>query len=1543
MKNKGQQTAAPAKRPRRRRLALALLLPPSALILVVLGALLFILGTPMGTNLALSRGLEEYNQIIPGSINVEKISGTVLFGPRMKSVSLVDRNGDPMVTASELLLDIDPLALAAGTVRVESLVIRSADVYLRNIDNKSSFGDLAPADDRPGEVPEPVDAKDADLPSAPRLPFDLVVDQLDISNTTLYSVADDNPDDPPKRKDTGNAQDTIVHAEKLTLYCRWNGGDGAVHITHIKASVPPADIEVYNTDLAATLRDGRFGHLNHSRITTNRGTVSLEEAAYDIAATEGEARVTVTTDGGQLNTLLASLPRDRTISLQLHLALLADVVELTGRGRSRSSELHFKGAAGLAPELNGELAFDLKKIEGALFVPKLKADLSGTGHLQLHHTDEGSMDGSVTFAGRSNTVSPVGQIGIHVDGVQDRDTLRTTLRLRSDHGRASIHATLKNFTHMTVNWNVRVGRLSPFANAFSLPKTTGTIFTTGSCRGTVDTPACNVRFDAQRLAIGGIRLETLDGNSAFSFGKTGFSVQGRANLRNLLWAGQVLKELDLAARKTDAGFDVTVDAIGRRDNTATVLMHVIQGSPALVRISQLRSGIGEVPLELDAPVEIQLGKEVVSIVGGQLLVGTGTVSLRGDLSRQGEQNLKLGFQGMDLEIFSSFTGGVALTGVVDGSMVLTGTTTKPELVLALRSNQIKVNAKSIVDVRIDGCLKNDQADVTTSIMDQDTALASFHLSVPVRLNLATSELTLLKQKPLNVAWNIADLNNHHVADWMPDPALEFKLHGNGKLTITADGAVGQGAFNGSVGYANSEQTLFSTTARLSSTAQKISFMSPGPDGNPISVEMDLKISIPKLLDNVFDMGRSHLVAKIGDATMHATATYLGESHFGIDLKFTHLDLSRLNPYLENPNLSLGGIGSGSGRITLLHGAVTANIEASIENVLISKRALGDLSLDTTWQGDRLTVRADLQNKTRSLFGLRSSLPLINDPKPGQDRWQSNENLSIRWSLNRLDLATLAPVLDFPPEFTGEVTGEGVLSGVIDELFGYVTLDASIRYGDLLPLEIAVNGDLQSRWQKIKVEIESEQQPTGLLDIRYDGNLGNIVRGEQLAEEAPIAARFNMEDFDLEQLNPFMPSGFYDIDGQASAEVTLKGTLANPTIEGKVTLEETEIAVAGLSNPLTHINATLEFSDKDIHVNKFQFDSGRGTATATAEGTITAWNRYAIYAEIESKKLALGLSGLPPLKMDTKINVDLGRAEDTLAIDVRIGKTVVVVEDWVKGSVKPAPTNPNIVLVEKKKRPKKKQETTQTAVDLKVATTTPLRLTGSLLDTTWNVDLKVATGKEPTRIDGKANIVRGSFDILGNAFNVEEADLIFTEAAGGEPFLNMIATTDFPDTEVKATIRGRVSNPELTLTSIPAMSEADIFSLLLVGTTDMDQGGSKSANLLAGVATMKAPVMKKAMRTAGISQFSVGDAREGEGQVMSVGTRLRPDLVMVVTINLNAKEGENESELRFKYDISKNWKFETGVGPAYTSVDFFWHVPLKHKRSEEKEQPEKNPD
>ena len=66
------------------------------------------------------------------------------------------------------------------------------------------------------------------------------------------------------------------------------------------------------------------------------------------------------------------------------------------------------------------------------------------------------------------------------------------------------------------------------------------------------------------------------------------------------------------------------------------------------------------------------------------------------------------------------------------------------------------------------------------------------------------------------------------------------------------------------------------------------------------------------------------------------------------------------------------------------------------------------------------------------------------------------------------------VLGLPAEFTGTVSGEGVVSGIVDELFGYATVDAEARYSDLPPLQIAIHSELQSTWQRAKARLDRRQ-------------------------------------------------------------------------------------------------------------------------------------------------------------------------------------------------------------------------------------------------------------------------------------------------------------------------------------------------------------------------------------------------------------------------------------------------------------------------------------
>ena len=181
--------------------------------------------------------------------------------------------------------------------------------------------------------------------------------------------------------------------------------------------------------------------------------------------------------------------------------------------------------------------------------------------------------------------------------------------------------------------------------------------TSGSCRGTVTAPMCATRPDVDRFATAGVTLETLKGEGVLSVRNEGLSVEGRAELRELMLAGWSLREATLQVTDTDAGFDLVVDAIETEENRADLVAQVVVGRPTTVRITEIQSRLGNVAMALESPMEVQLGKRSLSIAGGPLLIGEARLWLQGDASLRGEQNLTLKLEGLDLALVSRFAGG----------------------------------------------------------------------------------------------------------------------------------------------------------------------------------------------------------------------------------------------------------------------------------------------------------------------------------------------------------------------------------------------------------------------------------------------------------------------------------------------------------------------------------------------------------------------------------------------------------------------------------------------------------------------------------------------------------------------------------------------------------------------------------------------------------------------------------------------------------------------------------------------------------------------
>ena len=72
------------------------------LVALAAGAALWLLGTESGTRFSVRTFLKYYNDMIPGEIVAEEISGTLFERLTLRGVALSDREREPIVTAEIL-------------------------------------------------------------------------------------------------------------------------------------------------------------------------------------------------------------------------------------------------------------------------------------------------------------------------------------------------------------------------------------------------------------------------------------------------------------------------------------------------------------------------------------------------------------------------------------------------------------------------------------------------------------------------------------------------------------------------------------------------------------------------------------------------------------------------------------------------------------------------------------------------------------------------------------------------------------------------------------------------------------------------------------------------------------------------------------------------------------------------------------------------------------------------------------------------------------------------------------------------------------------------------------------------------------------------------------------------------------------------------------------------------------------------------------------------------------------------------------------------
>lgn len=289
-------------------------------------------------------------------------------------------------------------------------------------------------------------------------------------------------------------------------------------------------------------------------------------------------------------------------------------------------------------------------------------------------------------------------------------------------------------------------------------------------------------------------------------------------------------------------------------------------------------------------------------------------------------------------------------------------------------------------------------------------------------------------------------------------------------------------------------------------------------------------------------------------------------------------------------------------------------------------------------------------------------------------------------------------------------------------------------------------------------------------------------------------RIELEDTDLDLLSIFEPSFDWGI-GKVNGNLLLTGTMANPLINGEISLKDGALKYKPLKLPITEMNTKIIFTGDTMTVEEFTGRMGKGTYKLAGSCSIDGFELTSYDFSFNADKLEV-ISDVytGPLTM----NFTLSEGEFyRLRLPKLSGK--IFLEDTTLSL-------PQI--------PETDGELPRFIVDVDLELGKKVRFYSPYL-----ADLKLegsahfgGTTRYP-RSSGSIRVLRGKVNYLKTPFTVREGTLAFSNVGSFLPMVKFEADTRLSKTRVYLSVSGPIDEMKLGLRSSPDMRREDILKLL----------------------------------------------------------------------------------------------------------------------------------
>jgi translocation and assembly module TamB len=642
---------------------------------------------------------------------------------------------------------------------------------------------------------------------------------------------------------------------------------------------------------------------------------------------------------------------------------------------------------------------------------------------------------------------------------------------------------------------------------------------------------------------------------------------------------------------------------------------------------------------------------------------------------------------------------------------------------------------------------------------------------------------------------------------------------------------------------------------------------------------------------------------LGGVVAGSAAYNLNSRQVRADLRGDSLELDKIT---EMQTGLVQSRGTASFRLqtsgTLEQPAVDAHVE--VANLVFNEESAGGLVLDAVSHGSQLEVTAR-SRFAKAVLALDGTVDLKGDME---------SDLRLQFSQFDIDPLLSAAI-------QGRITGHSSLAGHASirgplrtppALTGTAQVDAFTVEVDKIPIhsdgpiELALAGEVVSVQRFTVAAQDTNLSAGGTVDLKGDRRLNLTAKGH-----VNLAL--------LRTLDPEITAY-----GSTDADVTVRGTLAKPVINGRVVIAHAGFSVIDLPAALGELNGTMVFNQDRLEVEHLAGRVGGGQVNFS--GYITFGNTIGFDLTTSGTDIRFRYGGVS-VTADQNLRLNGTLRGSTLSGDITITRFAQIPSMEFASAFASQPVE----------IPNPASPLNNLRLDVRIVSAPELTVQTSLAKLSGDADLRLrGTGTRPILL-GRINIAEGDIKLNGTKFHLDRGDVTFANPIRIDPVLDVEATTRVRDFDITIGLHGTMEKLTTTYRSDPPLSSDDIIALLAFGRTQEEGNlggrstglGEGAGNLVLGQAINNV-VSNRVSKLFGVSSIrinpSVGGADNNPSARLTIEQQVSNDVTLTYITNLTQSA---QQVVQFEYNINSEFTVQ-GIRDENGVVSFVLLIRARKK-------------